>query len=75
MAIAGRAGTSELILALAVGVVAGAALLVLVGAPNRRPTPAAVATALRQAGLPITSLELSRAEFRKSIDLIAGGDE
>ena len=43
MALAGTAGAPELLLALAVGGAIGSAVLVVVGAPNRRPTPAVVA--------------------------------
>ncbi|MBV9951141.1 MAG: hypothetical protein JO291_04270, partial [Acidimicrobiia bacterium] len=62
MAIAGIAGVPELALAVAAGAAAGAAVLVVFGAPNRRPTPAAVAAALAAAGLPIRDLDLRRAE-------------
>ena len=49
-------------LAVASGVVVGAAVLVVFGAPNRRPSPAAVATALSDGGLTLTGLTLERAE-------------
>jgi undecaprenyl-diphosphatase len=62
MAIAGIAGVPELALAAAAGATGGAAVLVLFGAPNRRPTPAAVAAALEAAGLPVRDLDLRRAE-------------
>src|SRR3954454_669558 len=62
MAIAGIAGVPELALAAAAGATAGAAVLVVFGAPNRRPTPAAVAAALAGAGLPVRDLDLRRAE-------------
>ncbi|MET0911422.1 MAG: hypothetical protein ABWZ99_18300, partial [Ilumatobacteraceae bacterium] len=44
--IAGTAGLAEVLLAISVGAFVGAAVLVVLGAPNRRPTPYAVATAL-----------------------------
>ena len=50
--IAGSAGLAEVLLALSVGTFVGAVVLVVLGAPNRRPTPRAVAAALEQAGLP-----------------------
>ncbi|MDQ1402552.1 MAG: glycosyltransferase 2 family protein [Actinomycetota bacterium] len=62
MAVAGSAGVPELALALAAGGVIGTTMLVLFGAPNRRPAPAAVAVALRDAGLPVARLTLERAE-------------
>ena len=42
LAIAGTAGVPELLVAVAAGVMAGAAVLVAFGAPNRRPTPMVV---------------------------------
>ena len=61
MAIAGTAGVPEVALAVASGAGAGAAVLVVFGAPNRRPAPAAVAGSLREAGLAVTDLELQLA--------------
>jgi undecaprenyl-diphosphatase len=61
MALAGSAGVPELLLALAAGGATGAALLVAVGAPNRRPSPAMVAAGLRRAGFDVTHLTLERA--------------
>jgi undecaprenyl-diphosphatase len=58
MAGAGTAGVPELALAVTSGIAAGAALLVVVGAPNRRPAPASVAAALRDAGLEVSHLAL-----------------
>jgi glycosyltransferase 2 family protein len=66
MALAGTSGGPELILALAVGSAAGCALLVVFGAPNRRPAPAAIAEALRLAGRSVSDLELVRAEGGRS---------
>ena len=57
----GRAGLAELLLATSAGILAGAVVLVVVGAPNRRPSPMAVATALGEAGLEVTDLALERA--------------
>ena len=61
MAIAGTAGAPELLLALATGGAAGAAILVALGAPNRRPTPAAVVAALNSSGLAVAQLDSERA--------------
>ena len=66
MAIAGTAGVPDLLLAVAAGITAGAALLVVVGAPNRRPAPAAVAAALRGAGWTSPPSTLQRAEGGRS---------
>ena len=43
----------QLVLALAAGVTAGAGMLVVLGAPDRRMGPAGVAAALRAGGLPV----------------------
>ena len=61
MAVAGSAGVPELALAVATGGLAGAAMLMVFGAPNRRPTPAAIANALRTAGIGLNRLDLERA--------------
>ncbi len=61
MAIAGTAGIPEVALAVAAGAAAGASVLVMFGAPNRRPTPNTVAGSLREAGLPVTDLSLQLA--------------
>jgi uncharacterized protein (TIRG00374 family) len=61
MLIAGTSGLAELLLAIATGSVAGAALLVVLGAPNRRPSPQAVADGLRRCDLDVTALTLERA--------------
>ncbi len=58
MVLAGTAGVPEVALAVAAGAAAGAAVLVVFGAPNRRPAPATVAESLREAGLPVTALTL-----------------
>ena len=62
LAIAGTAGVPQLLLTVAVGVVVGQAILVALGAPNRRPAPAVVAQGLRDGGLDVTALVLERAE-------------
>ena len=64
--VAGTAGLAELLLAAAAGTFAGAAVLVALGAPNRRPTPRAVAAALEQAGLPVAALTLERSTGGRS---------
>lgn len=61
MALAGTAGLPELVLAGAAGGAAGAAILVAFGAPNRRPTPAAISAGLVPAGLAIERLDIERA--------------
>jgi undecaprenyl-diphosphatase len=62
VAVAGTRGVPELLLALAVGSTVGAALLALLGAPNRRPSPAMVADGLQESGFNVSALGLRRAE-------------
>lgn len=59
--VAGSSGLAELLLAVSAGSLAGAAVLVAFGAPNRRPSPMAVAEGLRRSGLDVTDLTLERA--------------
>jgi glycosyltransferase 2 family protein len=61
MIIAGTSGLAELLLAVTTGSLVGAGVLVAVGAPNRRPSPQAVAEGLRRSGLDVTALALERA--------------
>jgi undecaprenyl-diphosphatase len=67
LAIAGTAGVPDLLLALAAGLTAGSAVLVVLGAPNRRPTPAMVGDALAKAGIVVTDLELLRADSGRAL--------
>ena len=60
MALAGSAGVPQLLLVLAAGAFVGAAILVGIGAPNRRPAPVTVAAALRQTGIDVVDLTLLR---------------
>jgi len=62
MALAGSSGVPDLLFATSVGIAVGAAVLVGVGAPNRRPTPAAVVEGLAAVGLDVHQLTLQRAE-------------
>jgi uncharacterized membrane protein YbhN (UPF0104 family) len=77
MLVAGTAGAPALLLALAAGATVGAAALVIFGAPNRQPSPAAVATVLRDAGLDVAGLRVERAEGGRSqlytVELAGGG--
>jgi uncharacterized membrane protein YbhN (UPF0104 family) len=65
MAIAGS-GIPELLLALSAGGLTAAAVLVALGAPNRRPTPAAIRSALATAGITVDQLDLRRAAGGRS---------
>ena len=67
LAVAGTAGVPELVLTVAAGIVAGAAVLVALGAPNRRPSPAAVAAAPRgPRAVDVDGLALRRADGGRS---------
>ena len=57
---AAQACPSSLI-AVAIGGLAGSLVLLAFGAPNRRPSPAAIAAALGAAGIDVTQLDLRRA--------------
>jgi undecaprenyl-diphosphatase len=59
--VAGTSGLVELLLAVTTGSLVGAAVLIAVGAPNRRPSPLAVAAGLGRAGLDVRDLTLERA--------------
>jgi uncharacterized protein (TIRG00374 family) len=59
--VAGTSGLVELLLAVTTGSLVGAAILAAVGAPNRRPSPLAVAGGLGRAGLDVRELTLERA--------------
>jgi undecaprenyl-diphosphatase len=67
LALAGTAGVPDLLLALTAGLTAGSAVLVVLGAPNRRPTPAMVGDALAQAGIVVTDLTLLRAASGRAL--------
>jgi undecaprenyl-diphosphatase len=62
LAIAGTAGVPGLLLAVVAGLAVGAALLVIFGAPNRRPAPRSVALAMQAGGVDVRELSLERAE-------------
>jgi undecaprenyl-diphosphatase len=61
MALAGNAGVPELLLGAAAGGLAGTAVLVALGAPNRRPTPASIRDGLVGAGIAVQRLDVERA--------------
>lgn len=62
MAVTGPTGVPTLLLAGTVGATVGAGCLVAFGAPNRRPSPAVVARALRDVDDDVVDLRLVRAE-------------
>ena len=58
-----------------VGWVAGAAVLVALGAPSRRPTPGAVAAGLAGVGVPVRALEQAGVDARGSTPYFGEGDD
>lgn len=64
--IAGTVLPMELVVALATGVTVGAAILVLLGVPDRRMGPDEIAETLRQAGLPVSSVQPAEVETKGS---------
>jgi undecaprenyl-diphosphatase len=69
--ITGTASPAEAVVAFAAGVTAGAAVLVLLGVPDRRIGPEAIAAALGSAGLPVTSVEPAGVEAKGSRPFVA----
>jgi undecaprenyl-diphosphatase len=69
--ITSTASPVEILIAFAVGITVGAGVLVLLGAPDRRIGPDAIATALVSAGLPVASVEPATVEAKGSRPFIA----
>jgi glycosyltransferase 2 family protein len=72
---AGAVLPMELVLALAIGVTAGAAVLVAFGVPDRRMGPDGIAAALRSAGLPIRSVQPAQVDTKGSRPFVADTDD
>ena len=75
MATAGSAGVPAILLAATAGAAMGAALLVVFGAPNRRPAPAPVAAVLTDAGFDVSDLKLQRATGGRSQLYVASSSD
>ncbi|HEY0521529.1 MAG TPA: lysylphosphatidylglycerol synthase transmembrane domain-containing protein [Ilumatobacteraceae bacterium] len=69
--ITGTVLPAQLVIAFAAGATIGTAILVLFGAPDRRPGPEAVAAALRAGGLPVESAALAIVNGKGSRPFIA----
>ena len=65
-AVAGGEVPTDLVLALGCGVVSGSAVLLVFGAPNRRPRGTAVIDAMARAGVPLTHLKRAGVDARSS---------
>ena len=72
---AGTVLPMELVLALATGVTAGAAVLVAFGVPDRRMGPDGIAAALRSAGLPVRSVQPAQVDTKGSRPFVADTDD
>jgi len=64
--VAGGEVPTDLVLALGCGVVSGSAVLLIFGAPNRRPRGPAVIEAMARAGVPLTHLGRAGVDARSS---------
>ena len=65
-AVAGNDAPLDVVLALGVGVVGGAAVLLIFGAPNKRPRGPAVVAAMARAGVPLRRLARAGVDARSS---------
>ena len=72
---AGTVLPMELVLALATGVTAGAAMLVALGVPDRRMGPDGIAAALRSAGLPVRSVQPAQVDTKGCRPFVADTDD
>jgi glycosyltransferase 2 family protein len=73
--VVGATPPTSLVLALAAGVTAGEAVLVVFGAPDRRMGPDGIAAALRSAGLPVRSVLAAPVETKGSRPFVAVADD
>ena len=65
-AVAARGGPLDIVLALGAGVVGGSAVLLIFGAPNKRPRGPAVVAAMARAGVPLKRLSRAGVDARSS---------
>lgn len=71
----GAVGPIELAIAVATGLTVGAAVLVVLGVPDRRMGPAEVADALRRSGIPAVSVVPAGVEARGSRPFVVAGED
>ncbi|HEY7282645.1 MAG TPA: lysylphosphatidylglycerol synthase transmembrane domain-containing protein [Actinomycetota bacterium] len=67
--------SGDVLIAIGVGVVAGSALLLALGARNRRPTGAAIAAAMARTGTPVRELHPAGVDARGSTPYFAVGTD
>jgi uncharacterized membrane protein YbhN (UPF0104 family) len=70
-----QAGPLDIVLALGAGIVGGSAVLLVFGAPNRRPRGPAVVAAMARAGVPLARLSRAGVDARSSTPYFADADD
>jgi undecaprenyl-diphosphatase len=73
--VAGGNAPTDLVLALGAGVVSGAAVLLIFGAPNKRPRGPAVVEAMARAGVPLSRLARAAVDARSSTPYFADTED
>jgi glycosyltransferase 2 family protein len=74
-AVAGNDAPLDVVLALGCGAVGGAAVLLIFGAPNKRPRGPAVVAAMTRAGVPLARLERAGVDARSSTPYFAEAED
>ena len=70
-----QAGPLDIVLALGAGIVGGSAVLLVFGAPNKRPRGPAVVAAMARAGVPLARLTRAGVDARSSTPYFADADD
>ena len=70
-----QAGPLDIVLAIGAGIVGGASILLIFGAPNKRPRGPAVVAAMARAGVPLARLSRAGVDARSSTPYFAGADD
>ena len=70
-----QAGPLDIVLALGAGIVGGSAVLLVFGAPNKRPRGPAVVAAMARAGVPLARLARAGVDARSSTPYFADADD
>ena len=72
---AAQAGPLDIVVALGAGIVGGSAILLIFGAPNKRPRGPAVVAAMARAGVPLAQLTRAGVDARSSTPYFADADD
>jgi undecaprenyl-diphosphatase len=70
-----QAGPLDIVLAVGAGIVGGASILLIFGAPNKRPRGPAVVAAMARAGVPLARLTRAGVDARSSTPYFAEADD